>query len=41
LVSVPGAKGVTTNNSVYDGALIGVAKVGSSVKPWAFAPETP
>ena len=41
LVSVPGAKGVTTNNSVYDGALIGIAKVGSSVTPWAFAPASP
>ena len=41
LVSVPGAKGVTTNNSVYDGALIGIANVGGSVKPWAFAPAAP
>ena len=41
LVSVPGAKEATTNNSVYDGALIGIANVGGSVKPWAFAPAAP
>ena len=41
LVSVPGAKGVTTNNSIFDGASIGVAMVNGAVVPWAYAPPAP
>lgn len=40
-LSVPGAKGVTTNNSIFNGAQIGVANVSGNVVPWAFAPTAP
>ncbi len=38
VLSVPGAKGVSTNNSIFDGASIGIARVNGSVVPWAMAP---
>ena len=41
VLSVPGAKGVSTNNSIFDGASIGIARVNGSVVPWAMAPATP
>lgn len=40
-LTVPGAAGLATNNSIFNGASVGVAKVNGAVVSWGFGPALP